>query len=385
MPHRDIAEGHMNKNEIYKIYGTDYLEMTKELLERSGLLSLIGDRHKRIGIKPNLVSPTPPIMGATTHREVLAGIIEYLQEGGVEDITIMEGSSVGCDTMESFEVCGYQSLIDDYGVRFVDAQQCGYDEVETEGLTLKICRCVQDVDFMINVPVMKGHCQTRITCALKNMKGLVPGAEKRHFHAMGLHNPIGHLSAAAHQDFVVVDHICGDLDFEEGGNPVECNCVFTGIDPVLIDSYVCQLMGIDVSEVPYIGIAESLGLGSTDLEGARIVKLGRNGSPDIPAPAEDLRVVRKIVEIQDVVEQVDSCSSCYGTLIPVMERLKDEGRLEELLSKIPDHIVHIGQGFRGKSGCLGVGNCTRLFEHSVKGCPPKEEDIYRMLINYLHM
>ena len=30
--------------------------------------------------------------------------------------------------------------------------------------------CSSDLDFMINVPVMKGHCQTKITCALKNMK-----------------------------------------------------------------------------------------------------------------------------------------------------------------------------------------------------------------------
>lgn len=373
----------MKRNEIYKIYGTDYLEMTKEILERSDLKSLIGDTGKRIGIKPNLVAPTPPMLGATTHKEVVAGIIEYLQDNGFKDITIMESCWVGGDTMESFEVCGYQSLLDDYGVTFVDAQKSGYAEVDAHGMTLKVCKCVQDIDFMINVPVMKGHCQTKITCALKNMKGMVPGMEKRHFHVMGLHEPIGHLSAAVKQDFIVVDHICGDLDFEEGGNPVVCNCVFTGLDPVLIDSYVCKLLRYDVSEVPYIGIAESLGLGTTDLSGARIVKCSRDGSPDTPAPDEDLRVVRKIVELQDIVEQVDSCSACYGALIPVMERLKDEGRLEDLLEKIPDHIVHIGQGFQGKKGCVGVGNCTRLFEHSVKGCPPTEEDIYHMLVEFL--
>ena len=61
-------------------------------------------------------------------------------------------------------------------------------------MELEICREAKSLDFLINVPVMKGHCQTKITCALKNMKGLLPNREKRHFHAMGLHKPIAHLA-----------------------------------------------------------------------------------------------------------------------------------------------------------------------------------------------
>ena len=51
--------------------------------------------------------------------------------------------------------------------------------VSGAGMELSVCRCVQDFDYLINVPVLKGHCQTRVTCALKNMKGLIPNKEKR--------------------------------------------------------------------------------------------------------------------------------------------------------------------------------------------------------------
>lgn len=84
---------------------------------------------------------------------------------------------------------------------------------DCRGMKLNVCERAANIDFLINVPVLKGHCQTKITCALKNMKGLIPNTEKRHFHAMGLHEPIAHLNAGLHQDFVVVDNICGDLDF----------------------------------------------------------------------------------------------------------------------------------------------------------------------------
>lgn len=68
-------------------------------------------------------------------------------------------------------------------------------------MKLNVCERAANIDFLINVPVLKGHCQTKITCALKNMKGLIPNTEKRHFHAMGLHEPIAHLNAGAPSGF----------------------------------------------------------------------------------------------------------------------------------------------------------------------------------------
>ena len=72
----------MENTEILAIYGTEYKEMTKRLLEEADLASRIPDQECHIGIKPNLVSPSEPSWGATTHPEIVAGIIEYLQERG---------------------------------------------------------------------------------------------------------------------------------------------------------------------------------------------------------------------------------------------------------------------------------------------------------------
>ena len=69
----------MKENEILKIYGTDYKEMTKLLLTEAELESRIPAKNARIGIKPNLVAPSEASWGATTHPEIVAGIIEYLQ------------------------------------------------------------------------------------------------------------------------------------------------------------------------------------------------------------------------------------------------------------------------------------------------------------------
>lgn len=381
----------MKKNQIYIKCGTDYTAMTRELLETCDLAGEIRKKREsfadipdqkgvlgedtlydmRIGIKPNLVAPMEAYWGGTTHPEVVAGIVEYLQERGFLNLVIMEGSWVGDKTSESYEVCGYKSLCEKYHVPFLDMQKEKSISVECGDMTLNICKSVFDLDFLINVPVLKGHCQTKITCTLKNMKGLLPNSEKRRFHALGLHDPIAHLGLGIHQDFIVVDNICGDLDFEDGGNPVEMNRILAGKDPVLMDAYVCDLMHYQVEDVPYIVKAAALGVGCADIHQAEICAIGGDFGKPIPKS-------RKVVELADAVEEVESCSACYGNLIPALDRLKQEGLLSGLYTRIC-----IGQGYRNQNGNLGIGHCTRHFVHHLEGCPPTEEDIYEFLKGYL--
>ncbi|BAK46337.1 hypothetical protein CXIVA_03700 [Clostridium sp. SY8519] len=361
----------MTNEQILKIYGTDYRRNTRTLLEAADLAARIPSANSRILIKPNLVSPVPASAGGTTHPEIVAGIIEYLQDHGFSHLRIAEGSWVGDRTPEAFDCCGYYALARRYGVELLDTQQDTFYSADCGGMTLKICSCVRQADFIINVPVLKGHCQTKITCALKNMKGLIPNAEKRRFHALGLHNPIAHLSAGIRQDFLVVDHICGDLDFEDGGNPVVRDCIMAAADPVLTDAYVCHLLHYRPEDVPYLTLAAELGVGSLDLTRAEILTLGDSRPEELP-------YTRKVVELADAVTEVESCSACYGYLIPALDRLKEEGLFSRLTEKIC-----IGQGFRGQTGTLGVGNCTRGFAFCVEGCPPTENQIYDQLKAYL--
>lgn len=53
----------MEKNQIFMICGTEYKNMTREILEESGLADLIGDRKKRIGSNRILFPPPIPPTG----------------------------------------------------------------------------------------------------------------------------------------------------------------------------------------------------------------------------------------------------------------------------------------------------------------------------------
>ena len=369
----------MEKNDIFIIHGTAYRDMTKQLLEAAHLADMIGSKDKKIALKPNLVNASSPSYGATTHTELAAGVIQYLWEHDFSDITIMESSWVGEKTERAFYASGFDHLCEAYQIPFTDLQQDSFRVCDAAGMKIKVCKQALDADFVINMPVLKGHAQTHITCALKNNKGVIPNSEKRRFHAIGLHKPIAHLNTVVRNDFILVDNICGDLDFEEGGNPVTMNRILGFADPVLCDAFVCDCMGFTPDDVPYIRMAEQLGVGSTDLEHAQIRMLNEPeaGMGDFPKTS-------RIQELASHVTEKEACSACYGSLIHALGRLQEEGLLSDSLPEIA-----IGQGFRNADGSMvsdagssdpaGIGNCTKGLARFCTGCPPKASEILAFL------
>ena len=356
------------KHQINVIYGDTPKAMIKEILSKMNIEKEI-DQKALIGIKPNLVVAKPSGSGATTTPELVAGAIEYLQSKGLDNIIILEGSWVGDRTDRAFKVCGYEKISKDYGVPLVDLQKDRYKAYDVNGMKINVCSKVMDVDYLINMPVLKGHCQTNMTCALKNMKGCIPDSEKRRFHTMGLHKPIAYLNKIVKNSLIIVDGIMGDLTFEEGGTPVRMNRVIAGKDPVLIDAYAAALMGFDLDEIPYLQIAEKIGIGSADIRRADIVELNKDNG------VREVSRSRKIERLSRYVVEKEACSACYGSLIHALTRLDERGSLHRLKDKI-----HIGQGYKGQQGSgIGIGTCAGGFSHNISGCPPKAKDIVRYM------
>ena len=359
-------------NRITVIYGEEPKKMTLSLLKQVRIERYI-PKDSKIGIKPNLVNTTPPENGATTHSGIVEGIVEYLQNEGLSDITILEGSWTGASTKEAFRKLGYEGIRDKYGVKLIDTKTDRFERKEYNGIRIEISKTALELDYLIDVPVLKGHCQTLVTGALKNLKGIISDGEKRRFHSMGLHKPIAYLNKIIKADFCIVDGICGDLDFEDGGNPVRMNRIFCCADPVLTDTYIANLMGYEAGEIGYLSLAGELGIGSTDIKNAEIIELNRDETRTKPSPS---RIVR---ELSKVIDEKDSCSSCYANLIQALMRLKDNGEL----GKFERNRIAIGQGFKGQSlSCPGIGNCTASFKSHAPGCPAKTMDILDYLRSF---
>lgn len=348
-------------------YNENILKGTLEALEASCLKSLIHSGMK-VSIKPNMVLAKPPSQGATTHSEVVEGIICYLIDLGISNIEIIESAWIGGNTKQAYKVCGYYKLSEKYNIQLYDLKDDLITKVDTDAYKIEVCRKAIETDFLINVPVLKAHCQTQLTCNLKNLKGCISDREKRRFHTLGLHRPIAYLNKAVKTHFCVIDGICGDLTFEEGGNPVIRNMIITGSDPLLVDSYCAGLIGYKPEDIEYLMIANEIGIGHLYNNSTDIIELNKEHKPKFSKSSSG--IVKKLSEY---INEDMACSACYSALVYALHNI----------SRYPSkHKINIGQGFKGKTGVLGCGNCTRGCDSYIKGCPPKAVDVIEFFKKY---
>ena len=176
-----------------------------------------------------------------------------------------------------------------------------------------------------------------------DLAGLLRGHAEAHGHALGLTEPIAALGAALKLGLVVVDSICGDLCFEEGGTPVQTNTMFAGSDAVQVDAYACSLMGLALEEVPYIQLAERYGGGRARWDEDDLVLLND------PSEAKDYgRPAGTVARLTRRVHEREACSACFAALV----------RALYVSGRDPGQDIYIGQGWHGETPCgLGIGSC----------------------------
>jgi uncharacterized protein (DUF362 family) len=353
------------------IYGTDITEMTRTLLEKSDVMKRL-TAGLNVVIKPNLVVAKPAAEGAVTHPEIIEGIILFLKENKITSITIAEGSWLGETTTRAFDRCGYSALAKKYGIKLFDTKNDKVVKKTADGLSLGVCETVLNADFLINVPVLKGHCQTTMTCCLKNMKGCIPDSEKRRYHNIGLHKPIAALNMILKPQLHIIDCICGDPTFEEGGNPVRSDRILLGTDPVLLDSYGAALLGYDPLEIEYLQRAARLGIGKCFNADTKIDKWQTEKRPTINT-ANQSHLVRRFAKS---IDEQNACSACYAALICAL-RQHPSPHFYDCGSD--GRTIKIGQSFRNqKIAGFGVGNCCSGCDRYVPGCPPTASQILSM-------
>ena len=352
----------MTEEQILCWYGSDPFEAGKNLMEASAVWKYWG-ATEHIGLKPNLVVSKDASSGATTHPEFCAGIITFLREQGFSNISILEGSWVGDRTERAFKVCGYSDLSQKYSIPLVDLQKDSSISCEATNGDYRICESILNLDRLINLPVLKGHCQTAMTCAMKNLKGCIPDSEKRRYHSEGLFQPIADLNEILKADLILVDALQGDPDFEEGGNPQTMNLFMAALDPVLVDSYACTLLGLSIEDVPYIKKGETLGAGISYVGSDTLLPLNKG---------EGFRSLQQSSlsrKLAGHVHEKGACSACYASLMQALKVLGEEG------GTLPE-TVKIGQGFKGlQCEGIGIGLCLDGCASNVPGCPPSSSEI----------
>jgi len=348
-----------------------------------GLEGLISSKSKVL-IKPNIASRDRSGTGKITDVRVTEAVAKIVLERKPARMVIGEGSAVGYDfpdlqdTMMALEESGTKALAEKLGVPVVDLNRDSQGEVKIPGAlvmkTVKIARTVLESDVIVSIPVMKTHIRSAVTLSLKNMKGVMPGAEKRKTHQLGLEQAIADLNAVVKPHFAVMDGLVG----MEGLWEYPDDCVRPGLvgasrDPVALDSVFARIMGVEVQEVMHLQYCQDRGLGMAnpkeiEVIGIPILEVRR---PFRPA----FEVVKSRYPGLTVLAE-KACTGCINEFISTLIYI----RLAQQVDRLDGLTVVLGEAPEALSAekAVVIGKCARKLEGRfpfVPGCPPGVDEI----------
>jgi len=294
-------------------------------------VNLLGGIEKFVGhegsylIKPNLFTTRTADEGATTDMRIVLALADMVKETGAMSV-------VGeCPAMASyarpdivFDGLGVRRLCEDAGVevRVLDRDRPVRVESPRDVVVREFwfpefaLRC----DGIINVPKLKTHTLTMLTCAVKNLFGLQQGGSKADHHVRTKNDPrrFSHLLLDLYEAIRpqvrlnVVDAIVGmEGEGPTTGDPVNLGLIIAGEDAVAVDMVASAVICWDPLDAGTNFLAAERGIGPSSLDGIEV--LG-NQIDEVAHPFEKPQIhqdVTQFLEIRMPIEcNEELCMGC---------------------------------------------------------------------------
>ncbi len=242
-----------------------------------GGITRLFNKNEEILLKPNLLAGDPPEKAVTTHPAVFRAVAQVFQAAGAR---LFYGDSPGIGKpLRAASKAGLASVAQELDIPLADFQTV--EKVSYPGanlvMQLNLAAGVCGNRRIVSLPKMKTHGFTRITGAVKNQFGCVPGLIKGDFH---VNMPDIYKFASVVVDITkylspllyIMDGITAmEGAGPRGGEPIAMYVLLFSTDPVALDAVFCKLIDLEPEFVPFMKIAEESGLGTYHFENIEIV------------------------------------------------------------------------------------------------------------------
>lgn len=270
-----FAEGNVD---IAAVKGADYFKNTIKAVELLGGMGKFVSKQAKVGLLINSPWDHP---GTYVNPAVALAVIQMCRDAGAKEIGVFK--SLG-DSYWRRSALSAKFRDEVKGIR---SWEGNYTEVSVpRGRSLKkaeIAKGLLDCDVFINIPIAKDHDGIHFTGSAKNMMGAISSGACRFFHfgngAGGYYDDVEFLSQCIADlnlvrkpDLCVVDGT--EMAATNGpfgpGKLIRPQKVFAGVDPVAVDVYGANLLGVKGEEIRTTRMAHENGLGEIRLARLRI-------------------------------------------------------------------------------------------------------------------
>ncbi|MEW5819320.1 MAG: DUF362 domain-containing protein [Cyanobacteriota bacterium] len=245
--------------------GTTYSEMTKSVINKMGGIKKFVSPGDVVVLKPNIAWNQKAGYGANTTPEIVGTIAKLCKDAGAKKVKILEYPCV--DPKVSFNRSGIMQV----------ARAVGADIHYLDERTLKKCKIggnfvtewpvfseFIDNDTLINIPIAKHHCLSKLSIGMKNWLGAI-GDDRGELHE-DLHTSIADFATFFKPDLTIVDLTKVLIKNGPQGGSLEdvktLNMITGGLDPVATDAFAAKLLGYNPADIGFIKKAQEYGIGT---------------------------------------------------------------------------------------------------------------------------
>ena len=240
-----------------------------DLLFPEGLSELVKPGYS-VALKVNMLMGKAPEKAITTHPAVVSAVARLVLGCGGKPLIIDSpgGPYTAAALKLAYERCGFASAakesgaILNYDTDVVKASSSAGIRV----MSAELLRPAIEADVIINLPKLKTHGLTTLSCAVKNMFGLIPGMTKIEYHMrspdlLDFSAMLVDIAEMASPELTIVDAITGmQGEGPSGGTPKDMHLILASTNMHAIDYIAASLMGITPQDVPTISQAQKHGL-----------------------------------------------------------------------------------------------------------------------------
>jgi len=246
--------------------------------ELGGMSNFIA-KGQKVLVKPNIGWDVIPELAANTNPALVKRVIEHCFRAGAKEVYVFDHT---CDNwVNTYKNSGIERAAKAGGAKVVPANtENYYQQIEIPaGIKLKSAKVHElllETDVFINVPILKDHNSTRMTCCLKNTMGLV--WDRGFWHSNDLLQCIADYALYEKKPALnVID--CYNVMVKHGPqgvskeDVVQMKSQILTTDWVAGDTAAARMLGVEPERIDYIPIAHKKGLGNMNLETLEIKRI----------------------------------------------------------------------------------------------------------------
>lgn len=254
----------------------------KDLLEPLGGMKAFVKKGDRVLIKPNMLSCKEPERAATTHPAVIEAVVRECFDAGALEVFVGDSPPAIFGRTEDFwHKTGFAEATEAAGGKLLcfekDEKENVNFKVMGNDVTASVIKTVFDADTVISISKMKTHNLTRITGAVKNHFGFIPGFAKALWHKRFTKVDefsafVSELAKSLPVKLHIMDGIeAMDLQGPASGRVKKNNVLIASESPVAVDMGFCKVVGLKPQAVPIMRYCKKIGWGPASLDDVEFV------------------------------------------------------------------------------------------------------------------